>query len=133
MIKKLFIIFFIIVLFSTFTKKAFTQQLSAYDILINSSKKHEEHNLLLDIVTWYQRKISPINGPRCMFYPTCSEFFKEAVIKYGSVYAILMTTDRMFYRENERSMRHYIHLKMYNRYFDPIENNNIFKGKFDEK
>ena len=133
MIKKLLPIFFIIVLSSSFNENAFSDQLSAYDVLKNNSKIHEKNTLLLNILGWYQKKISPLNGPRCMFYPTCSDFFKEAVIKYGPLSAILMTIDRMFYRENSQSMRHYMYLRKYERYFDPIENNNIFIEKFNEK
>ena len=31
----------------------------------------------------YQKLVSPLLGPRCRFYPTCSQYTKEAVEKYG--------------------------------------------------
>ncbi|HEY6563749.1 MAG TPA: membrane protein insertion efficiency factor YidD [Pirellulaceae bacterium] len=33
----------------------------------------------------YQRWISPFLGPRCRFAPSCSQYFIEAVEKYGAV------------------------------------------------
>ncbi len=40
--------------------------------------------LLLFFITAYQ-KISIHTPPRCRFYPTCSEYMKEAIIKYGVI------------------------------------------------
>jgi putative membrane protein insertion efficiency factor len=34
-------------------------------------------------VSVYQATLSPILGPRCRFYPSCSQYAKEAVLKYG--------------------------------------------------
>ena len=31
----------------------------------------------------YQKLISPMIGPHCRFHPTCSEYFIQAVRKYG--------------------------------------------------
>ena len=37
------------------------------------------------LIKFYQKAISPFLGRRCRFYPTCSEYTKQAIIKYGSV------------------------------------------------
>lgn len=34
-------------------------------------------------VRFYQIAISPFLGPRCRYYPTCSQFCIQAVSKYG--------------------------------------------------
>lgn len=34
-------------------------------------------------IEFYQKYIGPIKGNTCRFYPTCSEYTKEAIIKYG--------------------------------------------------
>ena len=39
--------------------------------------------LLIGLVRFYQYFISPMFGPRCRFQPTCSQYFIEAVQKYG--------------------------------------------------
>lgn len=31
----------------------------------------------------YRKLISPTLKPRCKFYPSCSEYFEQAVMKYG--------------------------------------------------
>ena len=33
----------------------------------------------------YQLAISPLLGQRCRFHPTCSQYFIEAVTKYGAI------------------------------------------------
>lgn len=33
----------------------------------------------------YQKYISPLKGPTCRFYPTCSQYSIEALKKYGVV------------------------------------------------
>lgn len=39
--------------------------------------------LLLGLIRFYQRSISPGLPPRCRFYPTCSQYAVEAIEKYG--------------------------------------------------
>ena len=41
--------------------------------------------ILVGVITAYQRFISPLFPPRCRFYPTCSQYGKEAIVKYGAV------------------------------------------------
>lgn len=40
--------------------------------------------LLIAAGRCYQLGISPFIGPRCRFQPTCSQYFIEAVQKYGA-------------------------------------------------
>ena len=40
--------------------------------------------ILSSIIKFYQRKISPLLGDRCKFYPTCSEYALQAIEKYGA-------------------------------------------------
>lgn len=51
-------------------------------------------NVLIKLINFYQKYLSPDSGflkkkgliqkQICVFYPTCSEYTKEAIIKYGS-------------------------------------------------
>ena len=44
-------------------------------------------NLLIKIIEWYQKNISAWLGHKhinCKFYPTCSEYTKQAIEKYGA-------------------------------------------------
>ncbi len=39
--------------------------------------------VLIALVRFYQRCISPLLPPRCIYLPTCSQYMLEAVEKYG--------------------------------------------------
>lgn len=39
--------------------------------------------LLLLLVKFYQEFISPLKPPSCRYIPTCSEYAREAIEKYG--------------------------------------------------
>lgn len=40
-------------------------------------------SLLLGLIRVYQKCISPILGPRCRFYPSCSAYSAAVLQKYG--------------------------------------------------
>ncbi len=42
-------------------------------------------NLLLRLIRFYQRSVSPLFPSRCRFTPTCSHYAYEAICKYGAV------------------------------------------------
>ncbi len=39
--------------------------------------------ILTGLITFYQKAISPSLPTTCRYYPTCSEYTKQAVVKYG--------------------------------------------------
>lgn len=39
--------------------------------------------LLVLLIVIYQRVVSPWLGPHCRFYPSCSEWAREAIESYG--------------------------------------------------
>jgi uncharacterized protein len=41
--------------------------------------------VLIGLVRLYQCTLSPFMGRQCRFHPTCSNYFIEAVRKYGAV------------------------------------------------
>ncbi len=42
-------------------------------------------HVLIFLVRLYQKFISPLFPATCRFYPTCSEYFIQAVQKYGAL------------------------------------------------
>ena len=40
--------------------------------------------ILLRVIRFYQRAVSPLFPPRCRYIPTCSEYALEAVEKCGA-------------------------------------------------
>lgn len=41
--------------------------------------------LILAFIRMYRFALSPLLGPRCRFYPTCSEYASTAVERHGAV------------------------------------------------
>lgn len=42
-------------------------------------------NIEIFLINMYQKYISSSLGYRCIYYPTCSEYMKQAVDKYGII------------------------------------------------
>lgn len=51
--------------------------------------------LVLGIITFYRKFISPLKPPTCRFYPTCSEYAFEAVQKYGVITGGILAMKRI--------------------------------------
>lgn len=51
--------------------------------------------LLIGIVRVYQLVISPWLGPRCRFYPTCSQYSIQVLRKYGLFVGLWKTVVRL--------------------------------------
>lgn len=43
----------------------------------------------------YQKLISPMLGANCIYSPTCSEYFKQAVVRHGIVKGTILGTSRI--------------------------------------
>ena len=41
--------------------------------------------LLIAIIAFYQKRISPLKKPCCRFYPSCSQYAIMAIEKYGAL------------------------------------------------
>ena len=54
--------------------------------------------ILIKIIEWYQKHISvwfQSKNIRCKFYPTCSEYTKQAIEKYGILKGIALGMRRI--------------------------------------
>ena len=51
--------------------------------------------LIINLIRFYQRKISPLFGPRCRYYPTCSHYAVEAVERFGAFKGSILTVLRL--------------------------------------
>ncbi|WOC32280.1 MULTISPECIES: membrane protein insertion efficiency factor YidD [Caproicibacterium] len=40
-------------------------------------------NLLLRLIRFYQKRVSPLHGPMCRYMPTCSNYALEAIERFG--------------------------------------------------
>ena len=51
--------------------------------------------LLMGLVVGYQRWVSPLLGPRCRFYPSCSAYAWESLRVHGAVKGIALSAWRV--------------------------------------
>ncbi len=112
MIKRTFI--FILLIFNILVaEKSYT----ALDVTVNW------------LLTFYKKLISPLQGKRiCNFSPTCSQFSRQAINKYGFFPGLIMTSDRLL-RCNPSAIQYYDSYYtnlIDSRVYDPPENHYIF-------
>lgn len=51
--------------------------------------------LLLKLIRFYQKKISPHTPPACKYYPTCSQYGYEAINRFGVLKGSALTIWRI--------------------------------------
>ena len=68
--------------------------------------------VLIALVRFYRRYISPLTPPTCRFIPTCSEYALEALEKYGAAKGLWLTVKRL-------SKCHPFHIGEHD-YYDPV-------------
>ena len=51
--------------------------------------------VLRGLIRFYQIAISPLIGPRCRYYPTCSQYSLEAIAKHGAVHGTWLAVRRL--------------------------------------
>jgi putative membrane protein insertion efficiency factor len=47
------------------------------------------------LIRLYQRFVSPLLGPRCRFYPSCSNYALQAVQQFGTLRGTWLTVKRL--------------------------------------
>ncbi|HHT66543.1 MAG: membrane protein insertion efficiency factor YidD [Caldicoprobacterales bacterium] len=52
-------------------------------------------NILLGLIRFYRRRISPWLPRSCRFYPTCSQYSMQAIEKYGSLKGMFLSLKRI--------------------------------------
>nr|WP_246798634.1 membrane protein insertion efficiency factor YidD [Deferribacter autotrophicus] len=51
--------------------------------------------LIIRLIDIYQVLLSPFLGRNCRFYPTCSQYTKEAIIKKGLIVGMILSCWRI--------------------------------------
>lgn len=75
-------------------------------------------SLAVVLLRFYQRWISPAFGPRCRYYPSCSEYAVQAVQRFGILRGLLLAAWRLL-RCNPWSRGGY----------DPVDEQHLFASK----
>lgn len=53
------------------------------------------NKLMIKIIKWYQRKISPSKPPRCRYTPSCSNYAIQSYERFNFFKATFLTTKRI--------------------------------------
>ncbi|MBW2449174.1 MAG: membrane protein insertion efficiency factor YidD [Deltaproteobacteria bacterium] len=51
--------------------------------------------VLVILIRAYQYTLSPILGPSCRFYPSCSEYARQAIKRHGLLSGLLLAVKRI--------------------------------------
>jgi putative membrane protein insertion efficiency factor len=51
--------------------------------------------ILVGMIRFYQRFISPLTPPSCRFHPTCSEYTRQAIVRHGVVKGVWLGIRRI--------------------------------------
>jgi len=51
--------------------------------------------LLVFLIRFYQKRISPLKRPSCRFYPTCSQYAIDSIEKYGLLVGLFKAIKRI--------------------------------------
>lgn len=120
--------FFLIIFFSAVVSSAQTDWVKwgaeqvAYEIK-NNKEQTRNAGLLASVQSAYKFLISDHDGDNCPFYPSCSQFYVEAVNNSGFVKGTLMFADR-FTRDLNffKGWKHYPIDRKTGKFFDPAYN-----------
>ncbi|MDA1352939.1 MAG: membrane protein insertion efficiency factor YidD [bacterium] len=53
------------------------------------------NKVIRGIITLYQWTISPLLGKNCRFYPSCSDYCKEAISSHGTIKGLQLCSTRI--------------------------------------
>ncbi len=74
----------------------------------------------------FQKYISPVDGPRCPMYPTCSAYSLQALHKHGPLLGVFLTVDRLYREADPHERQQPIAKWGYIRFYDPLKENDFW-------
>jgi putative membrane protein insertion efficiency factor len=51
--------------------------------------------IFISLIKVYQYTLSPLLGPACRFYPSCSEYAYQAIVRHGPVRGLFLAIKRI--------------------------------------
>ena len=51
--------------------------------------------ILIGLIRFYQKYISPVKGTKCPYYPSCSQYGLEAIKKHGALKGSMIASWRV--------------------------------------
>lgn len=77
-------------------------------------------------IHFFQHYISPVDGPRCPMYPTCSAYALQALERHGPLLGVMLTVDRLFHETDAAEHHHPVQVGNRLRFYDPVANNDFW-------
>lgn len=77
-------------------------------------------------VRFFQQQISPVDGPRCPMYPTCSAYSLQALRKHGPLLGVFLTVDRLYREGDPHEHTHPTIQWGHVRFADPLNRNDFW-------
>ncbi|TNF69028.1 MAG: membrane protein insertion efficiency factor YidD [Gammaproteobacteria bacterium] len=62
--------------------------------IIQKSRLLTRKVIIIPIII-YRYTISPVLGPRCRFYPSCSRYSIDAIVRFGILYGLFLSIKRL--------------------------------------
>ena len=90
---------------------------------------HRATGPLPQAVRFFQRHISPVDGPRCPMFPTCSAYSLQALRRHGPLLGVFLTVDRLYREGDPQEQQTPIIQYGYRRFFDPLHANDFWLEK----
>lgn len=84
---------------------------------------------LQQTVRWFQKFLSPIDGPRCPMYPTCSAYSLQALHKHGPAIGTFLTVDRLYREADPHEHDQPVNKWRRVRFFDPLQENDFWLSR----
>ena len=73
------------------------------------------------IKTVYSKYVSPVDGNRCLMYPSCSTYAELSIKRYGPIIGFFMTCDRLTRCGSDLQLYPLIIIKEQQRFYDPVK------------
>jgi len=96
------------------------------EIVKDSNPPSPAAEIFIEVVKFFREYISPVDGDRCMMYPSCTGYSIEAVRKHGFFVGYIMTIDRLIHENNEMDLAPLRGTGDAARFYDPVENNDFW-------
>lgn len=112
----------------SFTTPVCADNWGPWEVPTAQTQQHKPDKSPLQLtVKLFQKHISPVDGPRCPMYPTCSAYALQALHKHGPLLGTFQTVDRLF-REGDSDHEHGQPIAKWGhvRFYDPLEQNDFW-------
>lgn len=86
----------------------------------NQSQQALSIKLSTVMIDWYKENIAPIHPFQCTYYPSCSQYTKEAIEKYGLLKGWFLGCDRLMRCNHDKWVYSEVKVKNEIKKYNPV-------------